>query len=61
MNASFFSKYVLGRVASILLQRYELYLILMILISKHYRSQYLSEKNIGMENYKIIVEHLKNY
>lgn len=31
-----------------------------LLISKHYRSQCLSEKNIGLENYKIIVEHLRN-
>ena len=31
-----------------------------LLISKHYRNQCLSEKNIGVENYKIIIEHLKN-
>lgn len=31
-----------------------------LLISEHYRSQCLSEKNIGSENYKIIIEHLKN-
>lgn len=31
-----------------------------LLISEHYRSQCLSEKNIGTENYKIITEHLKN-
>lgn len=31
-----------------------------LLLSEHYRSQCLSEKNIGTENYKIITEHLKN-
>lgn len=30
-----------------------------LLISEHYRSQCLSERNIGVENYRIIVEHLK--
>lgn len=28
-------------------------------ISKHYRNQCLTENNIGVENYRIIVEHLK--
>lgn len=31
-----------------------------LLISKYYRNQCLSEKNIGAENYKIIIEHLNN-
>lgn len=31
-----------------------------LLISKHYRNQCLSEKNIGTDNYNIIVEHLKH-
>lgn len=31
-----------------------------LLISEHYRSQCVSEKNIGAENYKIIVDYLKN-
>lgn len=31
-----------------------------LLISEHYRSQCLTENNIGIENYKIIIEHLKN-
>lgn len=31
-----------------------------LLVSKYYRNQCLTEKNIGVENYKIIVEHLKN-
>ena len=31
-----------------------------LLISEHYRSQCLSEKNIGSKNYRIIIEHLKN-
>ena len=31
-----------------------------LLISQHYRSQSLTEKNIGIENYRIITEHLKN-
>lgn len=32
-----------------------------LLFSEHYRNQSLTEKNIGVENYKIIVEHLMNY
>lgn len=32
-----------------------------LLVSEHYRNQCLTEKNIGIENYKIIVEHLKNH
>lgn len=31
-----------------------------LLVSEHYRNQCLTKKNIGIENYKIIVEHLKN-
>lgn len=31
-----------------------------LLVSKNYANQSLTEKNIGVENYKIIVEHLKN-
>lgn len=31
-----------------------------LLVSEHYRSQCLTEKNIGIDNYRIIVEHLKN-
>ena len=31
-----------------------------LLVSEHYRNQCLTEKNIGIDNYKIIVEHLKN-
>lgn len=30
-----------------------------LLVSEHYRSQCISEKNIGLDNYKIIVEHLR--
>lgn len=31
-----------------------------LLVSEHYRSQCLTEKNVGVENYRIIVDHLKN-
>ena len=31
-----------------------------LLVSKNYANQSLTEKNIGIENYRIIVEHLRN-